>query len=219
MIAEEAMDLSADEAGADAVDVDADEDDEPTCRSRRIGPIGHQHGPDSGHSTRGPALLSPPRLLSRLRRWRLRSRGGGCLGCRSNLGLLLCRSGCGATLGTPLNLLRHSLIYLSAYPYQYLQASPRRRRRLATSSTLFLIYQEVRAILRSASLTTGNSEVLTKRIQFGCDEVVKAKDNTGSATLSMTYAGAEFAIEVTKALAGEKRLVAPSYMQTRREAP
>jgi len=34
---------------------------------------------------------------------------------------------------------------------------------------------------------------LVKRIQFGGDEVVKAKDGAGSATLSMAYAGAKFA--------------------------
>jgi len=32
-------------------------------------------------------------------------------------------------------------------------------------------------------------EALTKRVQFGGDEVVKAKDGAGSATLSMAYAG------------------------------
>lgn len=55
-------------------------------------------------------------------------------------------------------------------------------------------------------------EALTTRIQFGGDEVVKAKDGTGSATLSMAYAGAEFAAKVIDALAGKKGLVAPSYV-------
>jgi malate dehydrogenase len=55
-------------------------------------------------------------------------------------------------------------------------------------------------------------EELTKRIQFGGDEVVKAKDGAGSATLSMAYAGAEFASKVIKAIKGEKDLVAPSYV-------
>ncbi|KAI0276062.1 NAD-malate dehydrogenase [Russula aff. rugulosa BPL654] len=63
-----------------------------------------------------------------------------------------------------------------------------------------------------ASVDAGKLEALTKRIQFGGDEVVKAKDGTGSATLSMAYAGAEFAIKVIKALAGEKGVVAPSYV-------
>jgi hypothetical protein len=63
-----------------------------------------------------------------------------------------------------------------------------------------------------ASIDTGKLEALTKRVQFGGDEVVKAKDGAGSATLSMAYAGAEFATKVIKALAGEKGIVAPSYV-------
>ena len=35
-------------------------------------------------------------------------------------------------------------------------------------------------------------QALTTRVQFGGDEVVKAKDGTGSATLSMAYAGYKF---------------------------
>lgn len=57
-----------------------------------------------------------------------------------------------------------------------------------------------------------NLEELTKRIQYGGDEVVKAKDGAGSATLSMAYAGAEFASKVIKAIKGEKDIVAPSYV-------
>ncbi|KAJ7456879.1 NAD-malate dehydrogenase [Mycena latifolia] len=53
---------------------------------------------------------------------------------------------------------------------------------------------------------------LLKRIQFGGDEVVKAKDGAGSATLSMAYAGAEFAGKVIRALKGEKGIVAPSFV-------
>lgn len=40
---------------------------------------------------------------------------------------------------------------------------------------------------------------LVNRIQFGGDEVVKAKDGTGSATLSMAYAGFRFAESLIKA--------------------
>jgi malate/lactate dehydrogenase len=50
------------------------------------------------------------------------------------------------------------------------------------------------------------------RIQFGGDEVVKAKDGAGSATLSMAYAGAEFAALVLRAVAGEAGVVAPTYV-------
>jgi hypothetical protein len=50
------------------------------------------------------------------------------------------------------------------------------------------------------------------RIQFGGDEVVKAKDGAGSATLSMAYAGAEFANKIVRAIKGEKGIVVPSFV-------
>ncbi len=53
---------------------------------------------------------------------------------------------------------------------------------------------------------------LTNRIQFGGDEVVKAKDGAGSATLSMAFAGAEFASKVIRAANGEKGIVAPTFV-------
>jgi malate dehydrogenase len=40
-------------------------------------------------------------------------------------------------------------------------------------------------------------DALTNRVQFGGDEVVKAKDGAGSATLSMAYAGFRFVIPAT----------------------
>ncbi|WFD02660.1 malate dehydrogenase [Malassezia obtusa] len=46
-------------------------------------------------------------------------------------------------------------------------------------------------------------EEITEHIQFGGDEVVKAKNNTGSATLSMAYAGARFAFAVINAINGK----------------
>ena len=48
---------------------------------------------------------------------------------------------------------------------------------------------------------------LVKRIQFGGDEVVKAKDGAGSATLSMAYAGAVFADALMRAMNGESGVV------------
>ena len=45
----------------------------------------------------------------------------------------------------------------------------------------------------SSKLNETQITELVKRIQFGGDEVVKAKDGAGSATLSMAYAGAKFA--------------------------
>lgn len=61
-------------------------------------------------------------------------------------------------------------------------------------------------------LSTTEYEALVKRIQFGGDEVVKAKNGGGSATLSMAYAGAEFAGKVIRAFKGEKGIVAPSFV-------
>mmetsp|Transcript_4791 Transcript_4791/g.19527 ORF Transcript_4791/g.19527 Transcript_4791/m.19527 type:complete len:231 (+) Transcript_4791:245-937(+) len=54
-----------------------------------------------------------------------------------------------------------------------------------------------------ASFSDEDLKALTHRIQFGGDEVVKAKDGAGSATLSMAYAGAEFTVKLLGALAGE----------------
>ena len=53
---------------------------------------------------------------------------------------------------------------------------------------------------------------MVKRIQYGGDEVVKAKNGAGSATLSMAYAGAEFAFKVIRAIGGEKGIVSPAFV-------
>uniref|UniRef100_A0A060T884 malate dehydrogenase n=1 Tax=Blastobotrys adeninivorans TaxID=409370 RepID=A0A060T884_BLAAD len=53
---------------------------------------------------------------------------------------------------------------------------------------------------------------LVNRIQFGGDEVVKAKDGAGSATLSMAYAGYRFAEAVLRGAAGEKNVIEPSFV-------
>jgi len=53
---------------------------------------------------------------------------------------------------------------------------------------------------------------LIKRVQFGGDEVVKAKDGLGSATLSMAYAGYRFAEAVLKGLTGEKGIITPTFV-------
>ncbi|CEP13831.1 hypothetical protein [Parasitella parasitica] len=45
---------------------------------------------------------------------------------------------------------------------------------------------------------------VTNRIQFGGDEVVKAKDGAGSATLSMAFAGARFALNIIEAVVAKK---------------
>ncbi|KAK4046143.1 Malate dehydrogenase, cytoplasmic [Microbotryomycetes sp. JL201] len=55
---------------------------------------------------------------------------------------------------------------------------------------------------------------LVKRIQFGGDEVVKAKDGAGSATLSMAYAGAEWADALLRAMNGEKNVTLCTYVES-----
>ncbi|KAF2357167.1 Malate dehydrogenase type 1 [Trinorchestia longiramus] len=57
-------------------------------------------------------------------------------------------------------------------------------------------------------------KALTVRIQDAGTEVVKAKAGAGSATLSMAYAGARFAISVMKALNGEQGIVECSYVRS-----
>ena len=52
------------------------------------------------------------------------------------------------------------------------------------------------------------------RVQFGGDEVVKAKDGAGSATLSMAMAGARFAESLLKAAQGEKGVVEPTFVDS-----
>ncbi|KAH0561931.1 Malate dehydrogenase, cytoplasmic, partial [Trichoglossum hirsutum] len=62
-----------------------------------------------------------------------------------------------------------------------------------------------------------SGEVLDKlvnRIQFGGDEVVKAKDGAGSATLSMAMAGARFAESLLKASQGQKGVVEPTFVES-----
>jgi len=52
------------------------------------------------------------------------------------------------------------------------------------------------------------------RVQFGGDEVVKAKDGAGSATLSMAMAGARFAESLLKAKQGVKGVVEPTFVDS-----
>ena len=53
-----------------------------------------------------------------------------------------------------------------------------------------------------------------KRVQFGGDEVVQAKDGAGSATLSMAMAGARFAESLLKAAQGEKGVIEPAFVES-----
>lgn len=55
---------------------------------------------------------------------------------------------------------------------------------------------------------------LVKRIQFGGDEVVQAKAGTGSATLSMGFAGARFTNSLIRAMNGESGVVEPTFVKS-----
>lgn len=72
-------------------------------------------------------------------------------------------------------------------------------------------------LLSQSSLDNTSEEALkaiTNRIQFGGDEVVKAKDGAGSATLSMAFAGAEFTFSLLKALRGDKGIVECTFVES-----
>ncbi|CAR30730.1 hypothetical protein ZYGR_0P00320 [Zygosaccharomyces rouxii] len=65
-----------------------------------------------------------------------------------------------------------------------------------------------------SNMDKATKDALIHRIQFGGDEVVKAKDGAGSATLSMAQAGAVFANAVLSGLAGERDVVANSFVDS-----
>ena len=65
-----------------------------------------------------------------------------------------------------------------------------------------------------AKFSDSDRDALTQRIMFGGDEVVQAKAGGGSATLSMAYAGAEFANAVIDAMSGKDGVVMNSYVES-----
>jgi malate dehydrogenase len=78
--------------------------------------------------------------------------------------------------------------------------------------TIIPLFSRAPAALRS-QLPEQQLKELTHRVQFGGDEVVKAKDGAGSATLSMAFAGARFANALLRAtIEGTSGIVEPSYV-------
>merc|ERR550514_2153381 len=65
-----------------------------------------------------------------------------------------------------------------------------------------------------AKFTDEEIAALTHRIQFGGDEVVKAKDGAGSATLSTAYAAAEFVNGVLEARAGKEGVTMCAFVES-----
>lgn len=66
----------------------------------------------------------------------------------------------------------------------------------------------------SVSLPDDKIKALTGRIQEAGTEVVKAKAGKGSATLSMAYAGARFAVSLLRGLSGEQNVIECSYVRS-----
>lgn len=66
-----------------------------------------------------------------------------------------------------------------------------------------------------ATFSEADIAALTHRIQFGGDEVVKAKDGAGSATLSMAYAGQLFTSRLISAIGGAKDVVECSFVENK----
>jgi malate dehydrogenase len=64
-----------------------------------------------------------------------------------------------------------------------------------------------------AKFSEADIAALTHRIQFGGDEVVKAKDGAGSATLSMAYAGQKFTSRLLAAMKGEKDVIECTFVE------
>ncbi|KAI9819349.1 MAG: Malate dehydrogenase, cytoplasmic [Thelocarpon impressellum] len=63
-------------------------------------------------------------------------------------------------------------------------------------------------------VTGAARDAFVNRVQFGGDEVVKAKDGAGSATLSMAMAGARFAESLLRAAQGERGVVEPTFVES-----
>ena len=64
-----------------------------------------------------------------------------------------------------------------------------------------------------SEFSTEETASLTERIQNAGTEVVEAKAGGGSATLSMSYAGARFCLSLVRALNGEKNVVECTYIE------
>jgi malate dehydrogenase len=68
--------------------------------------------------------------------------------------------------------------------------------------------------IKGAKFSAEDKKNLTQRIMFGGDEVVKAKNGGGSATLSMAWAGFKFTSQIIRAARGEKGITECTYVQS-----
>merc|ERR1712183_110825 len=77
-------------------------------------------------------------------------------------------------------------------------------------TTILPLFSQVRGL----QIDHEDINVLTVRTQFGGDEVVQAKDGSGSATLSMAYAGYLFTQNLLKAMRGEHGIIQCAYVES-----
>lgn len=68
--------------------------------------------------------------------------------------------------------------------------------------------------IKGAKFTQEQIAALTHRVQFGGDEVVKAKDGAGSATLSMAFAADRFVRSLLSAMNGNNEVSECAYVQS-----
>lgn len=66
--------------------------------------------------------------------------------------------------------------------------------------------------MKGHTFTAEEATKLTEHVKNAGTEVVNAKDGTGSATLSMAYAGARFVLSLVRAMQGEKGVVECTYI-------
>ena len=76
------------------------------------------------------------------------------------------------------------------------------------------VRENVELPLKNQGMDKARRKELVNRVQFGGDEVVKAKDGAGSATLSMAQAGARFADSILRAAQGEKGVIEPTFVDS-----
>ncbi|CCH40800.1 Malate dehydrogenase [Wickerhamomyces ciferrii] len=81
-----------------------------------------------------------------------------------------------------------------------------------SGETIVPIYSQSNASKIYKKLSSSQRDALVNRVQFGGDEVVKAKNGGGSATLSMAYSGYKFAESLIRALKGESGIIEDSFI-------
>lgn len=80
-----------------------------------------------------------------------------------------------------------------------------------SGATIVPLFSQVKPSIPT-SLSEEALKSLTNRVQYGGDEVVKAKGGAGSATLSMAQAGARFVNSILEASSNTSGIIEPAYV-------